>query len=59
MDLTYIDANRQNNYQMHLFRDYIGKNTSVKTEHGEFDSLEVFSELNNRLTQWVPNFEIR
>lgn len=59
MNLTYVDANRKNNYQMHLLSDYIAKNPYLETEHDKFDSLEVYSELNNRLTQWMPEFKLK
>lgn len=59
MDLTFVDANRKNNYQMHLLSDYIAKNPYIETDHDKFDSLEVYSELTERLTQWMPEFKLK
>lgn len=58
MDLTYVDDENNTNFQMHLFRDYIENNRLIKTGFGDFDSLEVFSELKSRLTQWIPDFKL-
>ncbi|MFD1416303.1 CapA family protein [Oceanobacillus jeddahense] len=59
MDLTFVDDENNTNFQMHLFRDYIEENRRIKTDFGTFDSLEIYTELKNRLTQWVPDFKLR
>lgn len=59
LELTFVDANRKNGYQMHVFREYISINPYINTEHDTFDSLEVYSELLNRLTQWMPELIVK
>lgn len=58
LELTFVDANRKAGYQMHKFSDYITKNPYITTEHGEFDSLEVYSEIASRFKKWMPEIEI-
>ncbi|WP_042221492.1 CapA family protein [Oceanobacillus manasiensis] len=59
LKLTYVDANRKKDYQMHNLLDYIEKNPYIETEHGNFDSLEVYSEIANRFKDWMPEMEIK
>lgn len=59
LDLTYVDASKSNNYQMHHLLEYIEKNPYIKTDHDEFDSLEVYSEIANRFKKWMPEIELR
>ncbi|TFJ91251.1 CapA family protein [Lentibacillus salicampi] len=59
LDLTFVDANRKDGYQMYHLLDYIEKNAYIKTAHGEFDSLEVYSELSSRYKNWMPEIELR
>ncbi|GLO67603.1 poly-gamma-glutamate biosynthesis protein [Oceanobacillus sp. E9] len=59
IDLTFVAASKKENYQMHHFNKFIEKNPYIKTIHDTFDSLEIYSELNNRLTKWMPELEVR
>lgn len=59
LHLTFVDANRQARYQMHHFLKYIEKHPYIKTPHGEFDSLEVYSELIERYKSWMPEIELK
>ncbi|MEN2466408.1 CapA family protein [Ornithinibacillus sp. JPR2-1] len=59
LDLTFVDSNKGGGYQMYPFVDYIQKNPYIKTPHGEFDSLEVYSEISNRYKDWMPEIEIK
>lgn len=59
IDLTYVEAERRQGYQMHHLLDYIEKNPYIKTEHDTFDSLEVYSELSSRYKEWMPEIEVR
>ncbi|WP_405097436.1 CapA family protein [Oceanobacillus sp. FSL H7-0719] len=59
LDLTFVDANRKSKYQMHNFLKYIESNPYIKTDHGEFDSLEVYSEIATRFKQWMPEIKIQ
>ncbi|GAB3058622.1 CapA family protein [Virgibacillus ainsalahensis] len=59
LDLTFVDANKEAGYQMHHLLKYIEKNPYIKTEHGEFDSLEVYSELSSRFKSWMPEIELK
>lgn len=59
LDLTFVDASKEKNYQMHLLRDYIATNPYIKTVHDSFDSLDIYSELTNRLSQWMPELKVR
>jgi len=59
IDLTYVDANRKGGYQMYHFLEYIEKNPYLKTLHGEFDALDIYSELSNRFKSWMPEIELR
>jgi poly-gamma-glutamate synthesis protein (capsule biosynthesis protein) len=58
LDLTFVDANRANNYQLHHFLEYIEKHPYIKTPHGEFDSIEVYSEISTRFKEWMPEIEL-
>ncbi|WP_077600830.1 CapA family protein [Oceanobacillus sojae] len=58
-DLTFVDAKKSKNFQMHLLREYIERNPYIKTEHDTFESLEVYGDLSNRLTQWMPELKVR
>lgn len=59
LNLTYVDANRKKGYQMHHLLKYIEKNPYFETEHGKFDSLEVYSEIAQRYRDWMPEIEIK
>src|SRR5699024_746121 len=59
LDLTYVDASRRSRYQMHHLLKYIEKHPYIKTAHGEFDSLEVYSELLSRYKDWMPEIELK
>lgn len=59
LDLTFVDANRAGGYQMYHLLEYIEKNPFIKTPHGEFDSLEVYSELSTRFKDWMPEIELK
>lgn len=59
LHLTFVDANRSARYQMHHFLNYIEKHPFIKTPHGEFDSLEVYSELLERYKSWMPEIELK
>ncbi|WP_193065101.1 CapA family protein [Oceanobacillus oncorhynchi] len=59
LDLTFVNASKEKNYQMHLFKDYIELNPYIKTIHDRFDSLDIYTELTNRLTQWMPELVVR
>lgn len=59
LDLTYVEADRKSNYQMHHLLDYIEKNPYIKTAHDEFDSLEVYSELSSRFKSWMPEIKLQ
>mgnify|MGYP001207954122 CR=1 FL=1 len=58
LDLTFVDAFKKSNYQMHHFLKYAEKNPFIKTAHGKFDTLEVYSEIANRFKEWMPEIEI-
>ncbi|MGP4072270.1 CapA family protein [Piscibacillus sp. B03] len=58
LKLTFVDANKKAGYQMHNLLDYISKNPYIRTTHGEFDSLEVYSELSNRFKNWMPEIKL-
>lgn len=59
LDLTFVDANKKNRYQMHYLLEYIEKNPYIKTAHDEFDSLDVYSELSRRFKSWMPEIELK
>lgn len=59
MDLTYVDADRKKKYQMHHFLKYIEKNPYLKTSHGDFDSLEIYSELAGRFKNRMPEIKLK
>lgn len=59
IDLTYVDASKQKRYQMHHFLKYIESNSYLKTAHGEFDSLDIFSELSKRFKDRMPEIKLR
>jgi len=59
LDLTFVDANKKNGYQMHHLLEYIEKNPYIKTVHDEFDSLEVYNELSRRFKSWMPEIELK
>ncbi|MEC5425929.1 CapA family protein [Virgibacillus sp. C22-A2] len=59
LNLTFVDANRKSGYQMHHLLNYIEKNPYIKTEHGDFDSLDVYSELSKRYKDWMPEMKLK
>lgn len=59
LDLTFVDANKKGGYQMHHLLGYIEKNAYLKTAHGEFDSLEVYSELSSRYKNWMSEIVLK
>lgn len=59
INLTYVDTYDKKDYKMHSFVDYIQKNPTLITRNGDFDSLEVYTELVSRMRHRLPELIIK
>lgn len=59
LDLTFVDAFDKKDYKMHSFVEYIKNNPYIKTNRGTFESLEVYTELVNRMRTNIPDLTIK
>jgi len=56
--LTFVDSKDQKDYTMYLLKDIVDKNESIKTDMGEFDSKEIYSEMRKHMSKWIPDLDI-
>lgn len=58
MTLTYVDSGDKGDYKLHLLKDIVESQKTIKTDIGEFDSQEVYERMITHMTKWIPDLEI-
>ncbi|MEJ8778293.1 CapA family protein [Pseudogracilibacillus sp. ICA-222130] len=58
-NLTYVDSSDKKDYKMHLLKDIVDTQTSIKTDVGEFDAKEVYERMVNHTKMYLPNMEVK
>lgn len=58
-NLTYVDSGEKKDYKLHLLKDVVSRQETIKTDAGEFNSKEVYDRMINHLTRYVPDLRIK
>src|SRR5690625_669345 len=58
MKLTYVDSSDKKDYKLHLLKDIVDAQETIKTSAGEFDSREVYERMQSHLRKWIPDMDI-
>lgn len=56
--LTYVDAGDKKDYKLHLLKDIVSKQKTIKTDVGEFDSQEVYDRMRSHVRHYIPDLDI-
>lgn len=56
--LTYIDSGDKKDYKLHLLKDIVANQKTIKTDVGEFDSQQVYERMKTHLRHYIPNLDI-
>lgn len=56
--LTYVDSGENKDYKLHLLRDVVNRQKTIKTDIGEFDSQEVYDRMRNHMRHFIPDLDI-
>ncbi|GAE32767.1 CapA family protein [Halalkalibacter hemicellulosilyticus] len=59
LNLTFVDSHHKKDFKMYSFIDYIKENPYIKTNRGNFESLEILTELITRMRSRLPNLIIK
>lgn len=58
MTLTYVDSGDKEDYKLHLLKDVVENQKTIKTDVGEFDAKEVYNRMVDHLTKYIPDMKI-
>lgn len=56
--LTYVDSGDKKDYKLHLLKDVVQRQSTIKTDVGEFDSQEVYDRMRNHMRHFIPDLDI-
>ena len=56
--LTYVDSGDKKDYKLHLLKDIVDRQKTIKTDVGEFDSQQVYDRMRNHMQHYIPNLDI-
>jgi|SRR5699024_1680208 len=58
MRLTYVDAGEKGDYKLHLLKDVVSRQETIKTHVGEFNAQKVYDRMRNHMSKWIPDLDI-
>lgn len=58
MNLTYVDSSDNRDYKLHLLKDIVESQETIKTDAGDFKSQEVYDRMVNHMTKYIPDMNI-
>lgn len=58
MKLTFVDSTDKGDYKLHLLKDIVDRQKTIRTDIGDFNSQEVYERMLSHLTKWVPDLDI-
>ncbi|UOE93554.1 CapA family protein [Alkalihalobacillus sp. LMS39] len=59
LHLTFVDTFDKKDFKMYSFMEYIKTNPYIKTNRGTFESLEIFTELVNRMRSKITDLSLK
>lgn len=55
MKLTFVDTN---DYKIYLLEDIVKNRKFIETEHGTFESEQIYQRMKNHLTKFIPDLDV-
>lgn len=56
--LTFVDSSEKKDYKLHLLKDVVNRQETIKTDVGEFNSQEVYDKMRTHMRKWIPDLDI-
>ncbi|MFC4025027.1 CapA family protein [Oceanobacillus longus] len=56
--LTYVDSAEKGDYKLHLLKDVVERQETIKTHVGEFSSAEVYERMITHMRTYIPDLKI-
>lgn len=58
-NLTYVDASDKKDYKMHLLKDVVETQKTIKTNDADFNAKEVYERMINHVRYYLPNMDVK
>ncbi|MHC0552918.1 hypothetical protein [Salinicoccus sp. CNSTN-B1] len=58
LKLTFTDSTDKKNYKLYMLEDIVKEREYIKTDHGDFESEQVYHDVKKRLGQFIPDMTI-
>ncbi|MEZ2457750.1 CapA family protein [Salinicoccus roseus] len=58
LKLTFTDSTDKKNYKLYILEDIVKEREYIKTDHGDFESKQVYDDVKKRLGQFIPDMTI-
>ena len=56
--LTYVDSDDASDYKIHLLKDIVKSQKTIKTNIGEFDAKMIYEKMITHMKKWVPELDV-